>query len=76
MGAIQKFLAITKNDTWLFVEKLKRLLDSIVSLEDIFDRARIPILLTYDFSVLIISFSLIFGNSFLGCLLSKDKLFN
>lgn len=59
-----------------FSEKLKRLLDSIVSLEDIFDRARIPILLIYDFSVLIISFSLIFENRFLGHLLSKDKLFN
>ena len=65
-----------KNDTWLFSEKLKMLLDSIVSLENIFDRARIPILLIYDFSVLIISFSLIFENRFLGRLLSKDKLFN
>ena len=49
-----EFLAITNkiDNAWPFSEKLKRLIDPNVSLDEIFDRACIPVLLTYDSSVL------------------------
>lgn len=50
----QEFLAITNkiDNNWPHAEKLKRLLDPNVSLDEVFVRACIPVLLTYDSTVI------------------------
>jgi hypothetical protein len=49
-----EFVAITNkiDDAWPYAAKLKKLIDANVSLDDIFDTVSIPVLITYDSSVI------------------------